>query len=84
MFGRPGCSETRCGYHLSTNALYVQDASSINRLTLNVGVRWDQQFEEALPSLVPAHPFAPQVLPALDFPGVDPGVTWNTFRPASA
>jgi hypothetical protein len=30
---------------------------------------------------VPAHPFAPQALPAIDFGGVDPNVTWNTISP---
>jgi hypothetical protein len=68
-------------YHLNTNALYVQDTLTLERLTLNLGLRWDQQHEQALASLVPAHPFAPQVLPAIDFAGVDPGVTWNTISP---
>jgi hypothetical protein len=68
-------------YHLNTNALYVQDTIQSGRLTLNLGVRWDSQSEEALPSTVPAHPFAPQILPQVTFAGADPGVTWNDISP---
>jgi hypothetical protein len=59
----------------------VQDTFTRNRLTLNLGLRWDNQSEQALASLVPAHPYAPQILPAIDFGGVDPGITWNTVSP---
>jgi Carboxypeptidase regulatory-like domain/TonB-dependent Receptor Plug Domain len=68
-------------YHLNTTAAYAQDTVTMRKLTLNLGLRWDQQHEEALPSLVPAHPYAPQILPAINFAGVDPGVTWNTISP---
>jgi hypothetical protein len=68
-------------YHLATNAAYLQDTFQAGRLTLNLGVRWDRQHEEALESTVPAHPFAPQILPQVTFPGVDPGVAWNDISP---
>jgi hypothetical protein len=68
-------------YHLNTNAVYLQDTFTLRKLTLNLGVRWDQQHEEALASVVPAHPFAPQILPAINFAGVDSGVTWNDISP---
>jgi hypothetical protein len=68
-------------YDLLTHGFYAQDNFTINRLTLNLGVRWDSQKDEALAASVPAHPFAPQVLPALDFPGIDPGITWNNWSP---
>jgi hypothetical protein len=68
-------------YHLDTSAAYVQDTFQAGRLTLNLGVRWDRQREEALASTVPAHPFAPQMLPQVTFPGADPGVTWNDISP---
>ena len=68
-------------YHLNTNAAYIQDTIQSGRLTLNLGVRWDQQSEEALASTVPAHPFAPQILPQVTFDGADPGVTWNDISP---
>ena len=61
-------------YMLRTAAAYVQDTYTRNRLTLKLGLRWDRQWNEALPSSVPAHPFAPQWLPAVTFNGADGGV----------
>jgi hypothetical protein len=68
-------------YHLNTNAAFIQDTYQAGRLTLNLGLRWDQQHDEALESTVPAHPFAPHILPSVTFPGADPGVTWNDISP---
>ena len=54
---------------------------TLGRLTLNLGVRWDRQDERGARAHVPAHPFAPQWLPAVTFAGADPGVVWNDFSP---
>ena len=67
-------------YSLSTLAFYVQDTYTVNRFTFNLGLRWDQQSNEALGSSVPAHPFAPQWLPAVTFDGAD-GITFNDWSP---
>ncbi|MPZ20204.1 MAG: TonB-dependent receptor [Luteitalea sp.] len=67
--------------HLDTHGFYAQDTFTRNRLTVNVGVRWDRQDDLAAASTVPAHPFAPDVLPAISFPGADAGVVWNDISP---
>ena len=66
---------------LDTHAVHLQDTFTVNRLTLNLGVRWDRQSNEALGSTVPAHPFAPQWLPSVTFNGADSGVIWNDWSP---
>lgn len=68
-------------YSLKTHALYIQDTFTLNRLTLNLGVRWDRQFDEALPTTVPANPMFPNIMPAINFPGVDSGVVWDDISP---
>ena len=68
-------------YALATQAIYLQDTYTKDRLTLNLGLRWDRQSNEALTSDVPAHPFAPQWLPAVTFAGADGGVVWNDWSP---
>jgi len=68
-------------YSLVTHAAYIQDTFTVNRLTLNLGVRWDRQSDEALPTTVPANPLFPNIMPAIEFPGVDSGVVWNDVSP---
>ena len=67
--------------HLDTHALYVQDTYTKNRLTLNLGVRWDRQDDEATATEVPGNPLIPNILPSVSFPGADAGVTWNDISP---
>jgi hypothetical protein len=74
----------RDGYtegHLDTHALYFQDTFTINRLTLNLGIRWDRQDDKALPANVPANPIFPNLMPAVQFPGADAGVVWSDVSP---
>jgi hypothetical protein len=68
-------------YRLNTHAFYLQDTVTLRRLTLNLGVRWDRQMDEALATSVPANPLIPDIMPALEFPGIDPGIVWNDVSP---
>jgi hypothetical protein len=68
-------------YKLDTHAIYVQDTYTRNRMTLNLGVRWDRQTDEALPTTVPASPILPDIMPAIEFPGADSNVVWNDISP---
>jgi hypothetical protein len=60
---------------------YIQDSYSRGKLTINGGVRADYQDDEALPSSVPANPIIPDVLPAVNFPGADSGVSFFDVSP---
>jgi hypothetical protein len=50
-------------------------------MTLQAGVRYDRMSDKALAASIVANPLSPQWLPAINFPGADPGVTWNVFSP---
>jgi hypothetical protein len=67
--------------HLDTQAFYLQDTFTRNRLTINVGLRLDRQDDSANPGRVPENPFFPQLMPAIDFQGIDAGVVWTDFSP---
>jgi hypothetical protein len=67
--------------HLNTNAFYVQDTFTKNRFTLNIGARYDMQDDAQLAAAVPANPFFPTLMPAVDFKGADAGVVWKDFSP---
>jgi hypothetical protein len=67
--------------HLDTMAFYVQDTFTRNRLTINVGLRFDRQDDSAEAGRVPENPFFPQLMPAIDFQGADAGVVWKDLSP---
>jgi hypothetical protein len=67
--------------HLNTNAIYIQDTYTKNRFTLNIGARYDIQDDAQLAAAVPANPFFPTLMPAIDFKGADAGVVWKDFSP---
>jgi hypothetical protein len=67
--------------HLDTHALFAQDTFTRGRLTLNLGIRWDRQDDEAVASEVGANPIVPTILPAVSFPGADAGVAWRNLSP---
>ena len=67
--------------HLDTQAFYLQDTFTRNRLTINIGLRLDRQDDAANPGRVPENPIFPQLMPAIDFQGIDAGVVWTDFSP---
>ena len=68
-------------YDLLNISLYGQDTYTHNRLTLQLGIRYDYNHDQALGSSVIANPLVPQLLPAVTFPGADPAVKFNNFSP---
>jgi hypothetical protein len=66
---------------LSGVSAYLQDSMTRGRLTLNAGVRIDRHADKALPAQIAANPIVPDFLPALDFPGADPGVSFVDVSP---
>jgi hypothetical protein len=63
------------------SAAYLQDSLTRGRLTVNAGVRADYHKDEALAAQIGGNPIVPDLLPALDFPGADPGVSFLDVSP---
>lgn len=61
--------------------IYVNDAFTIKRLTLNVGLRYDWQNSIIEETSVPASRIAPDLLPALTVPKVDPKIPVTGLSP---
>jgi len=68
-------------YRLVNNAIYAQDTITHGRATVQLGVRYDYNKDQAQAASVGANPFRPDWLPAVSFPGVDPGVAFNDWSP---
>ncbi len=66
---------------LVSSAGYLQDSFTKGRLTINAGVRVDYHKDEALAATIGANPIVPEFLPALSFPGADPGVSFVDVSP---
>jgi hypothetical protein len=61
--------------------LYFGDTISKGRTTVNLGVRWDKQTAKNLPSVAPANPDFPNILPAINYDGSGPTIDWNDISP---
>jgi len=73
-------SDSIDNYEGKRNSFYAGDTISAGRMTFNVGLRYDSQTSQGLPSAVPASAIAPEVFPANAFPGSEKG-TWNSLSP---
>lgn len=69
-------------FQTAYQSAWVQDTMTVDRWTISGGVRYDKQDGKNLPTSAPANPLAPDLLPALNFPGNDGGgVEWETILP---
>jgi hypothetical protein len=60
---------------------YVGDTIALDRVTIDLGVRYDRQDGEALPSDTAANPAFPTIVPGISFAGYKTPFTWSTFSP---
>ena len=61
---------------------YLQDAITMDRLTVNLGVRWDRQYGNNGATTIQGNPTFPQILPSIDYPGQSkPFSSWNDWEP---
>jgi hypothetical protein len=67
--------------HLDTQAFYVQDTITRNRLTLNLGFRVDRQDDASVAAQVPENPVFPELMPSINYLGADAGVTYTDVSP---
>jgi Carboxypeptidase regulatory-like domain/TonB-dependent Receptor Plug Domain len=60
---------------------YAGDTLSFDRLTVNLGVRWDRSASSVKEASVPASAALPDLMPALSAPAVKDAIVWNTVTP---
>jgi hypothetical protein len=60
---------------------YLGDTIAINRLTVDLGVRYDRQWGAALPSDTKSNSAFPALVPGIQFTGYEAPFTWNDVSP---
>jgi hypothetical protein len=60
---------------------YLGDTMAFDRLTVDLGLRYDQQGGKALPSQTQANAGFPTLVPGIDFPGYEAPFTWRNVSP---
>ena len=60
---------------------YVGDTLTMDRLTFNLGVRYDQQYGSNQASVSPANPVFPDKLGDLSYPGGGTEFKWQNWQP---
>lgn len=60
---------------------FVEESYRRGPVTLDAGIRFDRQDDEALETTIPANRVLPDLLPAVHFSGADSGVVYNDVAP---
>jgi hypothetical protein len=68
-------------YNYNRFSGYVQDSISFGRVAVNLGLRYDQEWSVVKDLSIPASPWLPQYMPALQVDKFDPGIKWQVFSP---
>jgi hypothetical protein len=81
-----GCSvnltrDSHTVYSLTNISVYGQDTVTHGKVTMQLGLRYDRNHDQALAASIPASPLLPNLLPAVSFSGADPKVIFNDFSP---
>ena len=74
---REGAGTNRASY---VN-VYLGDTISLDRVTLDLGVRYDRQWGEALAANNQPNSAFPALVPGIEFPGYEAPFTWNDISP---
>ena len=74
---REGAGTNRASYI----NFYVGDTISAGRMTLDLGLRYDRQWGEALPSETASNSAFPNLVPGINFTGYEAPFHWNNLTP---
>lgn len=62
-------------------SVYAQDTATYGKLTINLGLRYDNETSMVKDQVVPAAAFLQDLLPALEIAKLDPGISWQVLSP---
>jgi len=62
-------------------SVFIQDTATFGRLTVNLGLRFDNEASKVKDEIIPESPLLPHLLPGLDITEIDPGKSWSVISP---
>jgi hypothetical protein len=68
-------------YDFKRYSFYLQDTATFGRLTFNLGLRYDYETSGVAENSIPASPWLPTYLPALEVPAIKSPVNWQSWSP---
>jgi hypothetical protein len=68
-------------YLFKRYSAFLQDTISVGRIAVNLGIRYDWEKSWVNNVDIPASPWLPQYMPAIQVEQLDPGINWSTFSP---
>lgn len=68
-------------HYLRRYSLFAQDTATFGKLSINLGLRYDNETSLVKDQAVPACPFLAQYLQALEIKELDPDRSWTVFSP---
>jgi hypothetical protein len=73
--------DVNINYWMRRYSLFIQDTVTFGRLSINLGLRYDNEISKVKDQVVPQSPFLPDLLPGLSIANLDPGQSWSTLSP---
>jgi len=68
-------------YWMQRFSIFVQDTVTFGKLSVNLGLRYDNETSKVKDQMVPASPLLPNLLPGLSIEELDPGQSWSVISP---
>lgn len=68
-------------YAVKSTDFYVGDTIMLGNLTLQGGLRWDNQAGSIAPGVVPANASFPNIIPDITYGGSERDIEWSTISP---
>ena len=62
-------------------SLFIQDTVTFGRLTVNLGLRYDNESSKVKDEIIPESTLLPHLLPGLNISEIDPGQSWSVISP---
>jgi hypothetical protein len=73
--------DVNINYWMRRYSLFIQDTVTFGKLSINLGLRYDNETSKVKDQAVPGSPFLPDLLPPLSISNLDPGKSWSTLSP---